>query len=180
MGKLNPKLSLMLKEQKIDITEGTLALLGLTHGLEVTTIIKEDTINKLVLKGFIERVYTSSTKKHYVQLNVPVYEKQEIEWAWVEKEFMKLFVNMKPTIAMLYDETKKRMIKFFQENPSVRKDDVIRATKLYLSEIDDVTYLQAPHYFIRKDKGIAQTSRLKAYLDKLSRGSSAVRQHTVR
>ena len=180
MGKLNPKLPLMLKEHGIDTTEGILALLGLTHSLDVTTIIKEETINKLVLKGFIERVYTSSTRKHYVQLNIPVYEKQEVEWEWVEKEFMKPFATMKPSIAMLYDESKKRMIRFFQENPSIRKDDVIRATKLYLSEVDDVTYLQAPHYFIRKDKGIAQTSRLKAYLDKLSRGSSAARQHTVR
>ncbi len=179
MGKLSPRLPQLLREHGIPVDEGTLALMGLTHSLDVTKSVPEDVVFKLVLAGFIERVYPPTSRTHLVKINVSVYEEQETEWMWVEKEYMKLFQNVNPKVQMAYEDTMNRMIRFFQENPSVRKDDVIKAAKLYLSEVDDIKYVQAPHYFIKKGSGVTSTSRLSSYLDKLKKGSGG-RKHTVR
>jgi len=56
------------------------------------------------------------------------------------------------------------MIKFFIENPSVRSDEIMNATKAYIETINDSKYLQRADYFIKKN-GPDTQSRLKEFLE---------------
>jgi hypothetical protein len=56
------------------------------------------------------------------------------------------------------------MIKFFIENPSVRSDEIMAATKAYINTINDPKYLQRADYFIKKN-GPDTQSRLLEFLE---------------
>jgi hypothetical protein len=58
------------------------------------------------------------------------------------------------------------MKRFFAENPEIRKEDVIEATKMYIRETNDHTYLRLPHYFIFKGVGLNRISDLSFWIDK--------------
>ena len=56
------------------------------------------------------------------------------------------------------------MKKLFSEYPSIRKDEVIEATKLYIRN-NDTRFIRQSHYFISKGSGGDKTSDLITWID---------------
>ncbi len=142
--------------------------------------VKEET-NRL---GIINRDYKKGTI-HWV---VPLFDsKNEInikndEWDWVDNEFRTLFSNIRSSGGGNKRSCYNKMRKYFSEHPEIRKQDVLDAATLYLSEFNngksDPQYMQRADYFISKTtNGIGgQTieSRLEMYLDMLKTDKSAI------
>lgn len=73
-------------------------------------------------------------------------------WAWVKTEYCQLFKNKHPDKGGKVRESTARMKKMFAADPSIRKEDVIGTTQLYLSSTD-MRYIRFPHYFLKKGVG---------------------------
>ena len=71
------------------------------------------------------------------------------KWDWV-KLWNKSFGDINPKRKGSDKDCIIRMKKFFSENPEVRKEDVIGATKLYFNSLSSRDYLTSSHYFIVK------------------------------
>ena len=71
------------------------------------------------------------------------------KWDWV-KAWNQSFGDINPKRKGSDKECIIRMKKFFGENPEVRKEDVIGATKLYFNSLSSRDYLTSSHYFIVK------------------------------
>lgn len=88
-------------------------------------------------------------------------------WDWVISEYRMMFYRVNKTRKGPKNSCITRMKKFFSENPEVRKDDVIQATKMYISNLDNPDYITSAHYFIFKGKGSTKTSLLEDWLENL-------------
>ena len=82
-------------------------------------------------------------------------------WAWVKDEYVAMFKAKNPDKGGKVKECVMRMKKMFQENPEIRKEDVILTTKLYLSQTNS-KYIRYPHYFLKKGVG---TEAIYEFLD---------------
>ena len=71
------------------------------------------------------------------------------KWDWV-KAWNQSFGDINPKRKGSDKDCIIRMKKFFAENPEVRKEDVIGATKLYFNSLSSRDYLTSSHYFIVK------------------------------
>lgn len=89
----------------------------------------------------------------------PLLETSSKGFEWIP-EWMDLFKKVSPTRRGNKAEVVKRMKKFFVENPSVRKDDVFKATKRYLQTVDNPTFCKTSHKFIKE----REDSLLETYL----------------
>lgn len=105
---------------------------------------------------------------------VPLFEgaieREEKYWKWLE-EYRNLFKDINPARAGDKKGILKRMQKFFAEHPEVRKEDVIGATKMYISSLSSSTYLISANYFIYKGVGSSQTSALETWVEKYMESS---------
>jgi hypothetical protein len=59
-----------------------------------------------------------------------------------------------------------RMKKFFVENPTVRVDDIMGATKMYFRNVDNAKFLKSSHKFIMEGKGADRYSLLLEWVEK--------------
>lgn len=82
---------------------------------------------------------------------------------WVVDEYLQLFKNAGTPKRDLHEKiTVGKMEKFFSKNPSVRKDEVIMATRLYIiDKVGEGSFLREPRYFILKNR----ESDLLSYID---------------
>ena len=55
---------------------------------------------------------------------------------------------------------------FFADNPDVRKEEVIGATKMYFRTLNSAEYITSSHYFISKGVGRDRTSALEGWVEK--------------
>lgn len=84
--------------------------------------------------------------------NIPLFissVEDDSKWNWVEA-WNQSFGDINPKRKGSDKDCIIRMKKFFAENPEVRKEDVIGATKLYFSSLNSRDYLTSSHYFIVK------------------------------
>lgn len=84
--------------------------------------------------------------------NIPLFitsVESEDKWEWV-KHWNQSFGDINPKRKGSDKDCIIRMKKFFAENPEVRKEDVIGATKLYFNSLSSRDYLTSSHYFIVK------------------------------
>lgn len=163
---INPQLKDIFKQFNIDYTEGLLYLTAIYYNLPLTPTLTEaldTTIKQVNLSHIVERDYT----KKEIKWNISLFSGQETQWEWVDKEYRKLFKDLRPDKGGSSISCLKRMKDYFRDNPEVRKDEVIAAVKLYLSELSDPAYLQQADYFIKKGTGADMTSRLQQYLERV-------------
>ena len=155
---INEKIKTTFKEFKIPYDDGVGYLLSLYHNLEIS-YIPEETKRKVLSTGIVQQ------DRMGIQWMIPLFEGQETNFKWVELEYIPLFADANIAKKGNKKDCIVRMKKFFAENPDVRKHEVIEATKYYISQQDDVTYLRMSHYFIYKDKGVNQTSDLANWVE---------------
>lgn len=173
--KINPKINEILKQYNIHEDSGILYLLSIYHNLDTNVLenLAFESVGKQVnLAKIVERDYT---EKGMVTWNVNLYESEkesETAWDWVE-EWREMFAKLRPDARGNKKDCLTKMKKFFANNPEIRKDDVIKATQLYLATVRDAKYLQQANYFICKvvkaEGGSTYNSRLEQYLEVLQK-----------
>lgn len=155
--KINKKISETFTRFSIDPDEGLLYLLGLFFSLNVDHL--DESMKKKVLMSKVVEYSTTGLK-----WNIPLFEGQETAFAWVTDEYVKLFASCdKDTNAR---EATARMKKLFAENPDIRKEEVLSATEMYLSNTNP-KYVKLPHYFLRKGAGADLTQDILTWVERL-------------
>ena len=92
-----------------------------------------------------------------------MFEEQETGFEWVS-EWMDLFKAVNPERRGSKADVLRRMKRFFMNNPSVRKDDVFKATQNYLKTISEPMYCKKSHKFIYEIDG---SSMLLDYVENI-------------
>lgn len=160
---LNTKIYELCVKHKIDPEVAYTALFILYHEFSNKALQAafEDTLSSLSILGIFKINYSDEENK--IEWLIPLYGDSvcEDEWTWVTTEYMKLFKDLRKDAGGAPSANISKMKKFFASHPSVRKDDIIDAAKLYIQQITDVKYLQRADYFILKGK---VESRLEEYL----------------
>jgi len=111
--------------------------------------------------------------------NIPLFEEGINEkWEWV-KDWNIAFKNINSKRKATDKECITRMKMFFAENPDIRKEDVLGATRLYLSSLTSPEYLISSHYFISKGVGRDRTSALEAWVERYQAANKEIPQDTI-
>lgn len=155
---VNSTINEKLTAKRIPIHDGLVYLLCLHYSLD-PSYISEELKRKVLASGIATIEYPSGT----VKWNIPLFEEQEIGFEWIS-EWMDLFKAVNSGRRGVKAEVLKRMKRFFANNPSVRKDDVFRATNKYLGEVSNPVYCKKSHKFIYEIDG---TSMLLDYVTSL-------------
>ena len=100
--------------------------------------------------------------------HIPLFENElsAQNWEWVA-EWNEKFTAINPVRKVPLKSVMLRMKAFFAENPDVRKEEVIEATKLYFRTLNHRDYLISPHYFISKGVGRDRVSALLGWVEKV-------------
>lgn len=160
--KLNPEIQKLLKEIEVDENEGILYLLSIYHDVE-SNCISEKTIRLVNNLGIVERDYKTNT----LLWHVPLYEGQNIDnvWDWVN-QYRELFASKNKERAGSKRTCILRMKLFFTENPHIRKDDVLKATEMYLRTVEP-QYVKTAERFIYDGQGNFKTSMLSTWVERV-------------
>jgi len=98
--------------------------------------------------------------------HIPLFEEgSQTKWDWV-KEWNAEFGNINKKRKAPDKDCITRMKAFFADNPDVRKEDVIGATKMYFRTLSNAEYITSSHYFISKGVGRDRTSALEGWVEK--------------
>lgn len=104
------------------------------------------------------------TKEEKPILTTPLYSVgSDKYWEWVGEKYLPLFAEIGKGNPLR--EVVARMKKLFTENPQIRADEVIEATKYYLKSTDS-RYTREARYFIYKGVGINKTYDLLHWIEK--------------
>lgn len=148
----------VLSEFNISQNNGVPVLLCLYYGYKPEYVPLE-LVQKLNLTG----IYRND--RGTIHWNIPLFEGQQTAFDWVGKEYCSLFKQANPTRGGHEKDAMSRLKALFAKHPEVRKEDIIGATKMYLSSTDP-RYIMMPHYFILKGTGGAKTQTITEWLDK--------------
>lgn len=139
---INSDIKNILNEAHINYTDGVSYLTLLFYGLK-PSYIPENLEKKILSLGIVNMDYSTNT----LIWKIPLFQEGETGFEWVV-EWMNLFKKVNPERRGVKVDAVRRMKKFFANNPSVRKDDVFKATEKYLSSIKDPIYCKKSHKFI--------------------------------
>lgn len=133
----------------------------------LANILLDPTIlDELEKTGFVVKSDSLGFKR-----TMPVFEfeaeesKSTDKFLWV-KNYRDLFKEVNPDRWGTLSTCKERMKKFFSENPEVRVEDVMNATKMYLRNTDR-RYIMKSHKFIFDGVGTSRNSTLEEWIEKL-------------
>lgn len=154
---INSEVREIFTSKNIPVHDGVAFLVCLYYGIN-PSFIPVDLERKVLSSGIVSKDYASDT----VVWKINLFEEQETGFEWVT-EWMDMFKEVNPERRGVKADVLKRMKKFFINNPSIRKDDVMKATKMYLKSISEPIYCKKSHKFIYEQDG---TSMLKDYVDR--------------
>lgn len=160
LEKINPEIERILNEFEIPVVDAMGFLIPLYYGFE-PDYIPEDIIKK---------VYATEILKYDTELNliwhISLFNTTTVtKFDWVKTEYCQLFKDKNPDCPSFATESLNRMIKLFKENPDIRKDEILGATKIFLNETE-WKYIGHPHYFIEKGKGSEKVQKILSYIEK--------------
>jgi hypothetical protein len=160
--KINEEIKERIRDLGIPLNDGLAYLLAVYFNCVPST-----TSLVLVKQMSVTKILSLSTDKQ-VSWNIPLFVNQvkEDKWDWVISEYRELFRQVNSLRSGPKSSCISRMKKFFQENPEVRKDDVIGATKMYIRNLTSSDYITSAHYFIFKGTGANKISGLEDWVDK--------------
>lgn len=155
--KINNKIIKILKDNNMNIDNCLCYLFCIFFN------IKPDFIpSNIILKLNIFNIYYINDKG-IIEWYIPLFEELDIHFKWVIEEYIDLFKEVDETKAGFENETLIRMRNLFSNNPEIRKEDVIGATKLYL-QYTDKKYIRQCHFFIKKGIGINKTEDILTWI----------------
>jgi len=155
---INDEILEIFTEFKIQKDDGICYLLSLFYNYK-PSYIPEAFKQKMNTTG----IY--SEDKGNIKWNIPLFEGQQTAFEWVKTEYVQLFKDANTDKGGYVREATSLLKQLFAKNPSVRKDDIIGATKMYILNSDS-KYLMLPHYFIQKGKGADKTQTIMTWLEK--------------
>lgn len=160
--KINPEIKERIEELGIPVKDGVAYLLGVYFDTVPST-----TSSVLVKQMGLTKILGLDENKQLCW-NIPLFSDvtQDDKWQWVIDEYREMFARVNPQRSGPKKSSVSRMKKFFKENPEVRKEDVIMATKGYIKNIIDPQYITSAHYFIYKGVGVNAVSGLEDWVDK--------------
>ncbi len=167
---INEEILEIFKEFRILPADGICYLISLFHGYS-PTYIPDEIKMKVNLTGIIAEV---NKNLHW---NVPLYNNQETNFSWVNKEYVSLFENANPDKKGNWREATTRLKKLFAKYPEIRKQDVIGATKLYLDNTNP-KYIRLSHFFIEKGAGASKTQDILEWIDRYNEENIPVQGNT--
>jgi hypothetical protein len=163
--KLNEEVTKLLLQNSIG-HDGILYLLSIYYELH-TNCISEPIQKKVNMLKIAERVYNGYD--FHIKWNIALFEGEkptESYWDWVD-DWRKLFKKVNAE----RDGTKRycvaRMKKFFSRFPEYRKEQVMAATKAYLSTVTNGQYLKKADKFIFEGSGVNEYSHLLEWCERM-------------
>lgn len=159
--------------EKKDVNKGILYLLSERFNLNITfsegVKTKVDSLN----------IYNSD------KWNIPLFQQEEItdlKWDWVQSEYLVLFKSFEKH-NRFKRESVNRMQKLFSNNPDIRKDEVLQATRYYIQECLNAgrisKFVKEPHNFITKGRGKDATFDILTYIDIVRQKSEIISHNRV-
>jgi len=156
----NPDIKELLLDFNLDIDLSLNYLLAVYHGLD-TTMLYHVEFKTAVAKTGITFIGVDGKQ----EWKTPLFIGQETAFEWV-KTYCELFKRANKAKGGKIRESTAKMKKMFSKNPEIRKDEVLGATQMYINNINDVSYLMYPNYFISKGIGAEKTENLLDWIDK--------------
>lgn len=161
INKFNPEILSLLSLYEIPRNSGLTCLLAYYYDTQ-TDYIPAEIHTQLLAAGII-----SFDMEDNLIWNISLFEGEVAsKFDWVEKEYCPMFLQHDSKMLPFEKESKIRMIKFFKENPDIRKDDVINAVELYFKE-KPYPMVDSPHYFIEKGRGVDKVCKLYNWVMRL-------------
>ena len=154
---INPEIREIFIDKSIPVHDGIAFLICLYYGIS-PSYIPIELERKILSCNIVTKDYVSDT----ISWNVNLFEEQETGFEWVS-EWMDMFKEVNPERRGVKSDVLRRMKKFFVNNPSIRRDDVMKATQTYLKSVSEPIYCKKSHKFIYEQDG---TSMLKDYVDR--------------
>ena len=152
---VNSEIRKILANKTIPIHDGVGFLLCLYYGVHPSYVPKE-LERRILACGIVSKDYSTDE----VIWIVPLFEETIIGFEWIG-DWMDLFKAVNPGRRGVKSEVLRRMKTFFMNNPTVRMQDVMEATKLYLKSVEEAKYCKKSHKFIAEGDG---TSMLLDYV----------------
>lgn len=144
---VNTEIRATLLRYDISLHDGITYLLCLYYGTDPSFIPKE-----LERKILTTKIVTKDYENDVVKWNIPLFEEGETGFEWIS-EWMDLFKKVNPERRGTKSIVLQRMKRFFVNNPSIRSNQVIDATKAYLLTVTDPIYCKKSHKFIYEQDG---------------------------
>lgn len=142
---------------------------GVAYLLSVYFECIPSTTSRVLIKQMqMTKILSIVDKKLHWQVPLFADETKEPEdkWNWVVTEYRELFKSVNQKRTGPKNSSVSRMKRFFADNPDVRKEDVIGATKMYIRNLSSPEYITSAHYFIFKGTGVNKISGLEDWVDK--------------
>jgi hypothetical protein len=159
---INKEIFEIFKEFQIDKDEGLLYLLSLYFNVN-SNLFSNEFVEKICTTGIF---YQDSSGLNW---SITLFENQENAWSWIKEEYIPLFKNANKDRGGNHRDCLTRFKKLFSKYPDIRKQEVIEATRLYISE-KDPAFIRNSHYFIEKGVGANKSSDLLEYIDRYREG----------
>ena len=159
--KINPQIASVLQQFNIPVADGVAYLLSVFFNCRPSY-----TPPLLIQRMNVTNILGIDANRE-VMWNIPLFTEEETQdkWRWVlewNAEFKRINAKRKaPDKDVLT-----RMKAFFADNPDVRKEEVIGATKMYFRTLSNAEYITSSHYFISKGVGRDRTSALLGWIEK--------------
>lgn len=147
----------LLKDNKINVNDGKLVLIALYFNLK-PTFVPDDLKHKIFNLG----LFTYDKSKKEIKWKFDLFNTGEIDWL---DEYRNLFIVVNKSRGGGKQTVLNKLKKFMINYPTVTKEQIINATKLYLRE-QNPTYVMDSGYFIEKNGN----SKILEYLNKLDKG----------
>lgn len=157
---INPQIKAVLQQYNIPVEDGVAYLLSIFFNCRPSY-----TPTLLVQRMNVTNILGINSDREIVW-HIPLFEgESQTKWDWV-KEWNAEFGNVNKKRKAPDKDVITRMKAFFADNPDVRKEDVIGATKMYFRTLNNAEYITSSHYFISKGVGRDRTSALEGWVEK--------------
>lgn len=129
---------------------------------EIPSSLSSEALLETMQYGFVK----VCPKTGGYNLTFPLFEDAENEskMEWV-KDFRNLFKEVNTDRAGTLKTCYERMKVFLRENPEVRADEILEATKMYLASTSP-NYIMKSHKFIYDGSGVFRNSTLEEWIEK--------------
>jgi hypothetical protein len=163
---INNEIIQKLKDFEISVDDGLAFLLCVYHKL-TPSVFSEKLTTKIYTTGILTVLKEEKSQAYSVVWNISLFSDNDNfgNFNWVVTDYMSLFIEANPKKRGNQKSTVNNMKRFFSENPHIRKEEVIEATKMYIHNTDS-TYIREPQYFIRKGAGSSAIKDLEDWIEK--------------